>query len=264
MTIAAWPVADWRRVVAAYKPGRDPDADGPLRTLKKHKWASEGVRVDRRARGRLGGHLNVYSALNLDAARLARHGRPEAAVRVARTATLLEAGPEFTRLQRALSELPGDQAQQVLNGMLPEGASAALVAAVRAVARRTEQLRGSQLDAAAAEVVLGRIAEIHAKYVMLAIQAGPGTTAVPRWMAVAAGRDTVGAALALVTDKLAGSSAVVEAVPAIDVDEDVEARPFTPFGRGDARALVITAQDELLLAREPQPLRVLVPVTIDE
>src|SRR6266699_5892446 len=107
MTIAAWPVADWRRVVHAYRPGEDSAAESPLRTLKRHRWVSGGVRVTRHAGGRLGGQIRFFSSLNVDSARLARHGDRVAAARVARAAEELEAGPEFIRLQRALSELPG-------------------------------------------------------------------------------------------------------------------------------------------------------------
>ena len=87
---------------------------------------------------------------------------------------------------------------------------------------------------------------------------------VPRWMAGAAQRDRVGALLALVADKLDGASAVVEAIPAIDIDDAPDADGFSPFGRGDVRTRRITADDARLLDGEPQPLRVLVPVTIDE
>lgn len=263
MTIAAWPVVDGRRVVHAYKPGEDPSAESPLRTLKRRRWASGGVRVTRRARGLLSGQTVVFSSLNVDSARLARHGEHEAAARVARVAADLEAGPEFTQLQRVLSSLSGGDAQQVLDGVLPKGAPDALVAALRAVARRTERLRVSELKLpASAEVTVGRVAEVHEGFVILAVMAGP-STAVPRWMAGAARRDEVGALLALVTDKLDGRSAVVEAVPAIDVDGEGESGAFSPFGRGDARVLAITEADVGLLAGSPAPLRVLVPVTIE-
>lgn len=39
---------------------------------------------------------------------------------------------------------------------------------------------------------------------------------------------------------------------------------FNPFGRGDPRALAITEDDERLLSRDPAPLRVTVPVTIED
>jgi hypothetical protein len=195
---------------------------------------------------------------------LARHGKHEAAAQVARAATALEAGPEFTRLQLALSGLSGTAAQQVVDGVLPDDAPDALISALKAVVRLTEHLRVSELMLpVSAEVIMGRIAEVHEGYVILALVTGP-STAVPRWMADAAQRDKVGALLALVTDKLDGRSAVVEAVPAIDVDDVTGARAFSPFGRGDARVRTLTEADENVLTGAPAPLRILVPVTIDE
>lgn len=65
----------------------------------------------------------------------------------------------------------------------------------------------------------------------------------------------------LVMGKLDSSSAVIEAVPAIEVDENDEA--FSPFGCGDPRVRSLTCSDERLLAGKPEPLRILVPVLID-
>jgi hypothetical protein len=112
-------------------------------------------------------------------------------------------------------------------------------------------------------VFAGRIAEVSDRFVLL-VQGKGRATMVPLWMAGAARRDRVGDFLALVADKLDGASAVVEAVPAIDIDDTPGADGFSPFGRGDARTRSITADDVRLLAGEPQSLRILVPVTIDE
>jgi len=263
MTIATWPVVGRRSVVHAYKPGESSAAEGPFRTLRVHAWASSGVRVTRRAGGRLVGQMTIFSSLNVESARLARNGNPDAAERVAHAAAQLEAGPEFVWLQRILSDLPGHDAKRVVDGVLPDDAPAALAEALKAVARRTEQLRAGELILATlAEVIAGRIAEVHEGYVLLVRVSGPAAM-VPRWMAVAAGRDKVGELLALVMDKLDDASAVVEAVPAIDVDGDVGAGVFSPFGRGDMRVRNLTQEDQRLLAGEPQPLRILVPVLIE-
>jgi hypothetical protein len=263
MTIAAWPVVDRNRVVHAYKPGLPSASEGPFRTLRTHKWASSGVRVTRRADGRLTGQMTVFSSLNVESARLARHGNADAAARVARAATALETGPEFGWLQRLLSDLPGHDAERVIDGVLPDGAPDALIEALKAVARRTEQLRAGELILATlAEVITGQVEEVHEGYVVLVRVSGPAAM-IPRWMAVHAQRDKVGAFIALVTDKLDAGSAVIEVVPAIDVDEETGADVFSPFGRGDARVRSLTRADERLLAGEPQSLRILVPVLIE-
>lgn len=247
----------------AYKPGGAPAAEAPFRTLRKHEWATSGVRVSRRVDHRLAGQMTLFSSLNVESARLARHGNGAAATLVARLAADLESGPEFAELRNIMSDLPEGDAQRVVEGVLPQDAPPALTQVLKAVARRTEQLRTSDLVfSALAEVIAGRVSEVHEGYVLLVRVSGP-TTIVPRWMAGAAQRDKVGALLALVADKLDEVSAVVEAVPAIDVGEIQVSDRFSPFGRIDARARSITASDERLLAGEPQPLQILVPVLIE-
>jgi len=261
--IAAWPVVIRDRIVHAFKPGGSPAAEGPFRTLRRHEWVSRGVRVTLFADRGLAGQLTFFSSLNVVAARLARRGNAPAAERVARAAADLEAGPEFAVLRGLLSELPEGEAEQVAGGLFPEDGPAALTAALRAVASRTEQVRANDivLSSPAEVVFAGRIAEVSDRFVLL-VQVKGTATVVPLWMAGAARRDRVGDFLALVADKLDGASAVVEAVPAIDVDDAPGADGFSPFGRGDARTRSITADDVRLLAGEPQSLRILVPVTI--
>jgi hypothetical protein len=263
--IAAWPVVVRDRIVHAFKPGGSPAAEAPFRTLRRHEWVSQGVRVTLFADRGLAGQMTFFSSLNVAAARLARRGNAPAAARVARAAADLEAGPEFAILRSALSELPDREAEQVVSGLFPEDGPAALTEALRAVASRTEPVRANDiLLSSPAEVVFaGRIAKVSDQFVLL-VQVKQGTaTMVPLWMAGAARRDRVGDFLVLVADKLDGASAVVEAVPAIDIDDTPEADGFSPFGRGDARTRSITADDVHLLAGEAQSLRILVPVTID-
>jgi hypothetical protein len=183
-------------------------------------------------------------------------------VRVAAAATVLESEPIFRLLSEILAELPTSDAKDVVDGVIPEGAPEGLIQALKAVACETERIRDRVVAGAEfAEVIAGRVKEVHESYVILVLMSGPETL-IPRWMAHAAKRATVGDLLALVTDKLDGASAVIEALPAIDVNDDAQAVAFTPFGRGDKRALGITADDERMLAGEPAPLRVLVPVAV--
>jgi hypothetical protein len=262
--IAPWPVVVRDRIVHAFKPGAPAAAEGPFRTLRRHAWVSSGVRITRRDGRGFAGQLTVYSSLNVFAARLARRGDAPAAVRVARAAADLESGSEFAQLHRLLSGLPGLEAEQVLEGSLPEGAHVELAEAIRAVASRTERLRAADIALSSpAEVVFaGHVAEVTQRYVVLMEEEGT-TTMVPRWMAGAAKRERPGEFLALVADKLDDASAVVLAVPAIDLEGIHAAPDYSPFTRADRRTLSITADDARLLAGEPRPLRILVPVTID-
>jgi hypothetical protein len=261
--IAAWPVVVRDRIVHAFKPGGSAAAEAPFRTLRRHEWVSQGVRVTRFADRGLAGQMTFFSSLNVMAARLARRGNGPAAERVARAAADLEAGPEFATLRSLLSELPGQEAEQVVGGLLPQSGPTALAQAIRAVASRTEQVRADDvvLSSPAEVVFAGRIAEVTDGFALV-VQVSGTTTMVPLWMAGAAQRDRAGDLLALVADKLDGASAVVEAVPAIDIDDAPGADGFSPFGRGDARTRSITADDARLLAGQAQPLQIIVPVTI--
>jgi hypothetical protein len=261
--IATWPVVARDRIVLAFKPGRAAAAEAPFRTLRRHEWVSQGVRVTRFANRGLAGQMTFFSSLNIMAARLARRGDAPGAERVARAAANLEAGPEFAVLRSLLPELPEGEAERLVGGIFPEDGPAALTEALRAVASRTEQVRANDivLSSPAEVAFAGRIAEVNEQFVLL-IKGNGTATMVPLWMAGAARRDRVGDFLALVADMLDGASAVVEAVPAIAIDEALGPDGFSPFGRGDARTRTITAEDVSLLAREPESLRILIPVTI--
>src|ERR1700728_4183722 len=254
--IAAWPVVVRDRIVHAFKPGASPAAEAPFRTLRRHEWVSQGVRVTLFADHGLAGQMTFFSSLNVVAARLARRGNALAAARVARAAADLEAGPEFAVLRTLLSELPGREAEQVVGGLFVADGPAALTEALRAVASRTEQVRANDivLSSPAEVVFAGRIAEVSDRFVLLVAMEGTATM-VPLWMADAAPRERGGDFLSLVADKLDGASAVMEAVPAIDIDDAPETDGFSPFGRGETRTRNITADDAHLLTGEPQPLR---------
>ncbi len=264
MTIAAWPVARRSQLIHAFKPGERAKTEARYRTLRKHSWATRGVQITSRQGARLAGQLTLFSSLNVEAARLARHGDAKAAVRVAAAATELESRAEFGLLGEILGELPTAVAQDVIGGIMPDEPSAHLVAALKSVARITETIRERELAGTApVEFLAGRVKEVHSSYVIVVLMSGPETL-IPRWMAAgAADRARVGSWLALITDRLSEASAVIDVIPALDVNDDSGPTSFTPFGRGDKRALAVTAEDERLLAMEPQPLRILVPVTIE-
>ena len=72
--IAAWPVVVRDRIVHAFKPGTSPAGEAPFRTLRRHEWVSQGVRVTLFADHGLAGQMTFFSSLNVVAARLARRG----------------------------------------------------------------------------------------------------------------------------------------------------------------------------------------------
>ena len=248
----------------AFKPGERSKSEAPYRTLRKHSWATGGVQITSRHGSRLAGQFTVFSSLNVEAARLARHGNDAGAVRVAAAATDLESRHEFRHLSKILEDLPTAVARDVIDGVMPDEPPTQLVTALKNVARITEKVRERELAGSEpADFLAGRVKEVHNNYVIMVLMSGPETL-IPRWMAAgAANRARVGSLLALITDKLGEASAVMDVIPALDVNDDFERASFTPFGRGDVRALAVTAEDEQLLNGDPQPLRVLVPVTIE-
>jgi hypothetical protein len=264
MTIAAWPVARRSQLVHAFKPGERSKSEARYRTLRKHSWATSGVQITSRQGSRLAGQFTIFSSLNVEAARLARHGQEAAAVRAAVAATEMESRPEFGHLGKILADLPTPVAQAVIDGVIPDDPPAQLLKALRSVARATEELRERELSGTRpADFLAGRVKEVHQSYVIVVLMSGPETL-IPRWMAAgAANRAQVGSLLALITDKLSEASAVIDVIPALDVNDDGPPAPFTPFGRGDKRALAITADDEQRLAGDPEPLQILVPVAIE-
>lgn len=264
MAITSWPLVRRETVVQAFRPGRVSSAEAPFRTLRAHGWATPGVRVARRAGRHLAGQTTVFSSLNVEAARLARHGRGELAAEMTRAVESLEASPAFQRLAEILSKLPDELAQQVIDGSLDSEVPAELGEALRVVARCTERVRGSRpRSVSVVDMCAGRVTKVYEEYVILAGPAGPAT-AVPRWMAVAARREKVGEPLVLVTDKVDTASAFVEAVPAIEYEDCSVDPEFTPFGRGDSRVRQLSSADEALLAGDPEPLVIVVPVSIGE
>jgi hypothetical protein len=265
VAIAVWPLADRQRVVRAYKPGEATESEAPFRTLRAHRWASAGRRISPRAAGRLTGQITMFSALNVESARLARHGYTVAAAQLALAAEDLEAGAEFAVLQRALSGLPAERARLVIDGVLPDDAPDDVVAALGSLTRRTEQLRvGEPLLDNLAEINLGRVTAVFDTHVVIGLLQGLETL-VPRWMAVAVHRDVVGQVLAVVLDRVHPAAAVTEAVAAIEYGADgIDADRFHAFGRHDRAALRLTPADERLLEGSPMPLKVIVPVPIDE
>jgi len=125
----------------------------------------------------------------------------------------------------------------------------------------TEQLRTGDihLSSMLELVFAGQIAEVTEGHVLLTRSDGAATM-IPRWMADAVQRDRVGDLLALVADRLDGTSEVIEVIPAIYIDYEPV---FRPYGRRDSRNRTITAKDARQITGEPRPLRILVPVLID-
>ncbi|MDQ1306255.1 MAG: hypothetical protein QG671_2087 [Actinomycetota bacterium] len=262
--VLAWPVVRREEIVRAAAPGGASDREPPFRALRVKGWATSGVRVPRRRDGRLAGQLVMYCSLNVDAARFARLGDALAAARAARGAERLEAGPGFAQLKDLLRGLGEEQQAAVLDGEVPQGEQGAqlrilLESLAQEVARITADLPYPH------DRFAGEVSERRGDSVV--VSATDGTRmAVPLWLVQAVHRDQVGDRLIVISVRLDDRQALVQVLPGIAVPpQRAVAEPtetFTPFGRG-RRALEVSREDTALLRGIPQPLRVLVPVTVE-
>jgi hypothetical protein len=259
MQITIWPLVPRDRLVWAFRPGEPGSSEGPFRTLRKHGWATAGVRITPRTAGRTTGRVTVFSMLNLEAARLARLADAESAERAARSAAVVEASRAFVSLGKILAHWPALSVAALSQGIVPAEAPDELWTALRRLAEETQRRwRSASARGPMPEIITGCITEIGPAVVVLQPSAGPAIT-LPRWLAQAAHRESVGACLGVVVDRFEGTSALTYALPALDLD--ARPRRFSPFDR-DAPIRSLTPDDVALLRREPEPLRVIVPVTI--
>lgn len=89
-----WPFAEASDVMDAFQSFVTFRSHSPLRTLKRQRLISSGIRVAIRDGGKLTGSVRVYSALAMDAARAERRNQGTLARRYAREAARLEGETE--------------------------------------------------------------------------------------------------------------------------------------------------------------------------
>lgn len=258
MQVARWPIVDRSQLVRAFRPGES-TREAPFRTLRAHGWTTAGVSVVTRDERSASGRLTIFSVLNVDAARLAREGEHRGAARLAKAAAAIEGSEKFLELKQLLTGHPLEEVSAVLEGATPEADWPDLHELLRLIARETKAARSRvsprvQLS----EVVAGRISESKDGFLVLTAEGG-ARTAVPRWLAQSAHRESVGDFLTLVTEKLNDQQMVVNALPGIETSRP--SSKFSPFGR-TAKVHALTAADAKKLVGTPGPLRILVPVSI--
>ncbi|XVV01657.1 hypothetical protein ACQPW3_30280 [Actinosynnema sp. CA-248983] len=257
-----WPIVTRDKLVRAYKPLGPTSGDALFRTLRRNRCATAGRSVRVREGGRLRGQVRIFSRLNVLAARWARHEWSEFAEEAAIRAGELEDGEVFEELCRRLDGLPAGDIAAVVAGRLSEAVDPEVI---RAAARATEQAERSlskptALEEKLADALEGYVGTLTSTAVGVEFPDGADTVFVPRWMAADVHRDRLGARLVVRSERLADGQAVVEVVPAIDLDDP----PHTPFGRAAPQTKQVTAEDVAALASAEAPLRVVVPVVIGE
>jgi hypothetical protein len=277
-----WPIVSRDKLVRAFQPGASATSEAPYRTLRRRRCATEGVAVRPRGSGRLQGQVRFFSRLNLRTARLARVGKFLWAEAGAHSAQVLEESATFRELRDHLAEMPGDAVAEAVAGGSPEGLDQSLVRAAAAAteAAEAEWLASSPVESALAgllhaEVTTGYVSSVQGDVVWVRPVDGKATVALPAWLAAGARRGSVGDPVIVRTWRIAHDQAVVDVIPAIDLDprpsQPSPAQPspaepplYSPFNRADPRTTTITADDADRLHGPPAPLRVPVPVVIHE
>jgi malonyl CoA-acyl carrier protein transacylase len=83
--LGRFPFVDRDDILSAYRPG-EPPSESRFRTLRRREVVSHGISLPIRKGNRFAGQVRAYSALNVDAAVLARHGEIKQAQRIAKKA----------------------------------------------------------------------------------------------------------------------------------------------------------------------------------
>jgi hypothetical protein len=204
--------------------------------------------------------LVLFSILNVEAAMCARCGEETTAASFANAAARIEASAAFLRLQGFLSQSPTSAVSSLVEGAhVPEESAIALV--LRTLARQTATVRLQRRFAKHAPAFLGRISSSTEGYVVVTNEGGL-SIAVPRGLARAAHRERIGECLAVINSHVDARELIVRAIPGIDVGRE-HAEPYSPFARVDGFER-INATDAAYLRGQPEPLRIQIPVTIEQ
>ncbi len=262
MSFELWPIVARTHLIQAFKPGYSTSPEGPFRTLRLHNWATSGVSVAARRNNRAAGRFSVFSVLNVDAARFARLDNAKSAKSLATAAKHIESGKPFLALSKCLAGLSVEAIRDVVDGVMSNAKSSDIFALLNQLARSTKVARErSGISATSSEVMTGRISKAGETSVVLTADNGM-QTAIPRWLARSVGREKVGDAIAIVTERMGDSQATVHAFAAIELSAEAVPRAFTPFGR-DAAVYDVVRTDIRRLKGTPRPLRIVVPVAIE-
>lgn len=244
------PLVTRREIVREYRPDGTVTDASAVRRLRSKGALSAGVSVEaRRAGGRLGGRLHLYSALNRDAARAVRQGRDALAVRIGKAAGRLEKSGEARRLAAALSDLGGAATASQLAHAL---SSPALIADASALQAMHQDLRRQLGLAQSSTVLTGHVASLGDEGAVLELDGLPGPVAVPRELLHEAGVSAAGDAVTAIWELLPGGRTLMTIEPAVDAPgvndrgEPLVDLYGTPWGSvlaaSDAEALRVTGR----------------------
>jgi hypothetical protein len=242
-----WPLATRDECWRAYHPAQ-PFSESAFQRLRDQKLVSPGIRIARRARGRLLGQERFFSRLNLLALNAYRLGDEDEARRLSRAAAGLERCDEVRELVEWLtgfrpSEVPPRWAVSSVERKL-----------IRQICALTDSRAvGARHVPARLPAQVGRVGD---GMVDLVLQAGQRVVYSQVKLA-RIGRETPGAFLVLYVIDLGGADELVRARPAIALDEP-EGRAVPGPGAfervvTDARGSDADLLDQLLDEDPPEP-----------
>jgi len=215
---AALPLVTRREIVREYRPDENVTLDSGIRALRSKCALSEGLSVRPRGEaGEFGGRVQLYSALNRDAARAVRRGDVTTAQRICAAAAAVESSRAAQEVVVALAGAILTSSAALARALSAPQMAGAVAALNREVAHARTAL---QLDSAAT-VLNGHVAEIQELVGVLRLH-GSLDVPVPRLMLEAADLDRVGAPVSASWELLPGGRTLLTVEPAVDAPETNE------------------------------------------
>lgn len=231
-------VSKWS-IVSSYRPGGRERREGVFKVLRQKRLVSDGIVQPLRARGsgRLAGQIRLYSVLNQDAARLARHGALDAALRLVAEAAAIERGRDAGLIVAALADRAQatiEDSDEILSHGLDRLADDERIrAALLRVSARVERARrrSKRLDEIS-QVALGRVRRLHAQLADIVLEGEDGVVVVVDLKALSDHQvDWLGAPVVLHWERWGNGQAFLETGPGIAFDEpDTALRLSERFG----------------------------------
>jgi hypothetical protein len=210
----ALPVVTRREIARELQLGEEISEPSALRRLKSQHALSPGLAVVRRGPGgKVEGRLHLYSALNRDAARALRHGRPDVAGKLVRAAVKVEQSPHLKRVVASLAEGGSiDTTAQLVKALsAPE-----LLDDVSVLEDRTAKARARYEAVLGTVMLAGRIADLTPDRARVRFLDQMDLVTLPRAAVEDAGVAAVGSAVCAVWEYVHGRT-VLSVEPALDV-----------------------------------------------
>jgi len=226
-------VSKWS-IVSSYRPGRTEQREGVFKVLRQKRLVSDGIVHPLRDRtsGRLAGQIRLYSVLNQDAARLARHGAVDDALELVAEAAAIERGRDARLIVTALADrAPAivEDSDEILSRGLDRLANDARGrAALLRLGARVERARRrcKRLDEIG-QVALGRVGRLYGQLADIVLEGEDGGVVVVDVKALADRQvDRPGAPVVLYWERWGNGQAFLETGPGIALDEPDETLPL--------------------------------------